>query len=184
MKKIFAALLCLLTFSAFAQQKPTDLDKSPMDMSYAPANYPILKMNGKITDPPVVRVIYGRPQKTGRRIFGGIVNYNQVWRMGANEATEIEFFRNVKIGGKTIAKGRYSMYAICNESKWTVIINSEKDIWGLSYSEKKDVLRMDVPVKISDASVEAFTIYFEDMKGGTNLNILWDSVKVVLPINY
>ncbi len=184
MKNFIPALFCILSLSAFAQQKPTDLDKSPMDMSYAPVNYPILKMNGKVANPPVARVIYGRPQKTGRQIFGGIVNYNQVWRMGANEATEIEFFKNVKIGGKTIAKGRYTMYAICNESKWTLIFNTEKDIWGLSYNEKKDVLRTDVPVKITDSPVEAFTIYFEDMKGGSNLNILWDSVKVVLPINY
>ena len=184
MKRIFPALLCFLPFCAFAQQKPTDLDKSPMDMSYAPANYPISKMNGKAVSPPVARVIYGRPQKAGRQIFGGIINYNQVWRMGANEATEIEFFKNVKIDGKSVAKGRYSMYAICNESKWTIIINSEKDIWGLSYNQKKDILRIDVPVQNPDNLTEAFTIYFEDIKGGANMNIIWDSVKVALPIAY
>ncbi|HRI21421.1 MAG TPA: DUF2911 domain-containing protein [Panacibacter sp.] len=184
MKRFFPALLCLLSFSVFAQQKPTDLDKSPMDMSYEPANYPILKMNGKAGDQPIARVIYGRPQKTGRQIFGGIVNYNQVWRMGANEATEIEFFKNVKIDGKTVAKGRYSMYAICNENKWTIILNTEKDIWGLSYNQKKDILRTDVPVKNTDSPVEAFTIYFDEVKGGANMNILWDSVRVALPISF
>ena len=68
-KKAITVLSCALSLSAFAQQKPTDLDKSPMDMSYAPQNYPILKMNGKIADQPVARIIYGRPQKAGRTIF-------------------------------------------------------------------------------------------------------------------
>lgn len=184
MKKNFLALFCLLSLNILAQQKPTDLDKSPMDMSYSPQNYPILKMNGKITDPPLARVIYGRPQKAGRLIFGGIISYNQVWRLGANEATEIEFFKNVKINGKPLAKGRYSMFAICDTGKWTIIFNNDKDIWGLAYNQKKDALRVDVPVINTDAIAEAFTIYFEDVKGGTNFTVLWDSVKVSLPITY
>ncbi len=184
MKKNFAAIFCLLSLFSLAQQQPTELDKSPMDMSYSPPNYPILKMNGKITEQPVARVIYSRPQKTGRVIFGGVVTYNQVWRLGANEATEIEFFKNVKINGKTLAKGRYSLYAICTETKWTIIFNTEKDIWGLAYNQKKDALRVDTPVQNIDTIVEAFTMYFEDMNGGTKLNILWDKVKVALPINF
>lgn len=153
-------------------------------MSYSPQNYPILKMNGKVADAPAVRVIYGRPQKAGRLIFGGIVSYGQLWRLGANEATEIEFFKNAKIAGKPLAKGRYSMFAICDTGKWTIIFNSDKDIWGLAYNQKKDVLRVDVPVTNADAIAEAFTMYFEDVKGGANLTILWDSVKVSLPITF
>src|SRR5215813_1619409 len=124
MNKICLILFCLLSISSFAQQKPTDLDKSPLDISYSPSNYPILKMNGKVKDAPNVRVIYSRPQKLGREIFGIIVTYDQVWRLGANEATEIEFFKNVKINGRTIAKGRYTLYAICTDSVWTIILNS------------------------------------------------------------
>src|ERR1700741_4977067 len=98
MKRLFACLLLLMSsFLANAQQKPTDLDKSPMDMSYYPQNYPNLKMNGKVNDAPIARVVYSRPQKNGRQIFGGIVKYGEVWRLGANEDTEIEFFRNVKL---------------------------------------------------------------------------------------
>lgn len=184
MKKISTVLFIFIAFAATAQQKPTDLDKSPADISYCPANYPILKMNGKTTDAPVARVIYSRPQKAGRVIFGGIVSYNQVWRLGANEATEIEFFRNVKIGDKTLSKGRYSMYAICTETKWTILFNSEKDIWGLSYNPKKDVLRVDEPVQQNDAPVESFTMYFEDMKNLSNLIIVWDTIKISIPISY
>ncbi len=184
MKKVFVAVFYLLSLSSFAQQQPTELDKSPMDMSYSPPNYPILKMNGKITEQPVARVIYSRPQKAGRVIFGGIVSYGQIWRLGANEATEIEFFKNVKINGRTLPKGRYTLYAICTDTKWTIIFNTEKDIWGLAYNEKKDALRIDAPVQNINTPVEVFTMYFEDMKGGTTLNMLWDNVKVALPIYF
>ncbi|HRH61648.1 MAG TPA: DUF2911 domain-containing protein, partial [Chitinophagaceae bacterium] len=120
MKNFFTAFFLLICCSGFAQQKPTDLDKSPLDYSYCPQSYPILKMNGKAGQPPVARVIYSRPQKAGRQIFGNIVAYNQVWRLGANEATEVEFFRDIKINGTKISKGRYSMYAICSDTAWTL----------------------------------------------------------------
>src|SRR5476649_2988453 len=100
MKSIISFIFLLAAFCAQGQQKPTDLDKSPMDMSYWPPNYPLLKMNGKANELPVGRIIYGRPLKNNRSIFGGIVKYNELWRLGANEATEAEFFSNVKIGGK------------------------------------------------------------------------------------
>jgi len=74
--------------------------------------------------------------------------------------------------------------SICNETKWTLILNNEKDVWGLYYNSKKDVLRTDVPVRNTDNIVEVFTMYFEDVKNGTNLTILWDNVKVVLPISF
>ncbi len=184
MKLFLIAGLLLAGSCLKAQQNPTDLDKSPMDMSYCPANYPILKMNGKTTEPPVARLVYSRPQKSGRVIFGSLVKYGQVWRLGANEATELEFFRNVKINGKTVPKGRYTFYAICQDNKWTLIINKEKDIWGLAYNPNKDLLRVDVPVQQMSTSVEALTMYFETITGGAHLIILWDQVKVVLPISY
>ncbi len=115
MKCLLLSLSLLFSTCLLAQQKPTDLDKSPMDMSYWPANYPILKMSGKAKDVPVARVIYGRPLKNGRDIFGGIIKYNELWRLGANEASEIEFFKNVKIDGKAIPKGRYTLYCIPTE---------------------------------------------------------------------
>ena len=184
MKNLLIPFLLLFTMTAVAQQKPTDLDKSPMDMAYWPANYPILKMTGKITEAPIARIIYSRPQKAGRDIFGGIVGYSQLWRLGANEATEIEFFRSVKLNGKNVPKGRYTMYAICNADKWTIILNSDKYVWGLSYNESKDILRADFPVQKTDESIEAFTMYFENDRNTANLNILWDDTKGVVPFTY
>lgn len=190
MKKLLAALLLSSFFicgSAQAQasfkSKLVILDKSPMDMAYFPANYPVLKIQDKAAEPLVARVIYSRPQKDNRVVFGELIEYNTVWRLGANEATEVEFFKDVKIGGKKLAKGRYTMYAIPTPSKWTVIFNKDTDIWGaFKYDEKKDVLRVDVPVQKLSDQVEAFTIEFNKSAAGADLIIAWDDVSVTLPI--
>jgi hypothetical protein len=159
------------------------LDKSPMDMSYFPVDYPILKTQNKASTPPVARVVYSRPQKDNRIIFGQLVEYNKVWRMGANEATEIEFFKDVSIGGKKVAKGRYTLYAIPSENKWTIILNKDTDTWGaFVYDEKKDVLRTDVPVQLLTTPVDAFSMGFNKTEKGADLSIAWDNVSVNLPI--
>ena len=148
MKTIFSLAFLLACVLVQAQQKPIELDKSPMDMSYWPANYPLLKMSGKAKGAPVARVIYGRPLKNGRAIFGGIIRYNDLWRLGANEATEVEFFQNVRIAGKTVPKGRYTLYCIPSESKWTIIVNKDNFSWGsFTYDAKKDLLRTDIDVE-------------------------------------
>ena len=108
-----------------AQTKLPAVDKSPMDMSYYPVGYPVQKMQGKVIEPLVARVIYSRPQKNGRVVFGELVEYGRVWRLGANEATEIEFFQNVKVGTTKLKKGKYSMYCVPYTDKWTVIINND-----------------------------------------------------------
>ncbi|MEI8073458.1 MAG: DUF2911 domain-containing protein [Bacteroidota bacterium] len=183
MKQLLLSLFLFASISSFAQPKATDLDKSPMDMSYWPANYPILKMSGKAKDQPIARIIYGRPLKNGRTIFGGIINYNEMWRLGANEATEIETFRSIKIGGKILAKGRYTVYCLPKENKWTIIFNKDNFCWGnFTYDSKKDLIRTDIDVEKNTESVEAFTIYFDDTKNGANLIFLWDDIKTSLPI--
>ena len=152
-------------------------------MAYYPANYPVLRIQDKAAEPLLARVIYSRPQKAGRTIYGDLVEYNQVWRMGANEATEIEFFKDVKIAGKKVLKGKYTIYAIVNPTQWTMILNKDTDIWGaFKYDEKKDVVRTTVPVEKLAEAVEAFSIQFDKTTTGTNLVIAWDDVKVALPI--
>jgi hypothetical protein len=182
MKLILCLAFVFATVCTYAQ-KPTDLDKSPMDMSYWPMNYPLSKMTGKAKEMPVARIIYGRPLKNGRTIFGGINRYDELWRLGANEATELELFRNVKIGGKPLSKGRYTLYCIPSEKKWTMIVNKDNYSWGsFTYDVKKDVLRTDIDIDKTNDTVEAFTIYFEETKGGANMVFLWDDVKAVMPI--
>jgi hypothetical protein len=186
MKKIFALTpVLLLAFSiAFSQAKAPATDKSPMDASYYPSNYPVLKIQDKATEPLVARVIYSRPLKNNRVVFGELLEYGKVWRMGANEATEIEFFTNVKINNVKVKKGRYTMYAIPEADKWTIIINSDLDTWGsFKYDEKKDVVRMTVPVQKQTTASESFSMYFEKSTDGFLLNATWDDVKVSLPIS-
>jgi hypothetical protein len=179
----FAFLFMLISGTVNAQQKVTDLDKSPMDMSYWPASYPIAKLNGKVTGLPTARIIYSRPQKNNRTIFEGIIKYDEMWRLGANEATEIEFFKKVNIGNKKIAKGRYTLYCIPTKEKWTLVLNTDNYSWGnYGYDIKKDVIRIDVNVEKNVDVIENFTIYFEETKTGANLIFLWDNVKTILPI--
>lgn len=168
---------------ASAQSIAPAVDKSPMDMSYYPAEYPVLKIQDKATEPLVARVIYSRPQKKGRKVFGDLVAYGQVWRLGANEATEIEFFKDVKIDNKKLKKGRYTIYALVDTGKWTIILNKETDTWGaFKYDSSKDVLRAAVPVQKSTANMEIFSMAFEKSRTGADLVMNWDDVLVRLPI--
>lgn len=183
MKRI-VFIVCTLMASIItnAQMAPADLDKSPMDMSYSPNMYPILRFQGKVNGSPNARVIYSRPQKKGRTIFGGeVVKYNEVWRLGANENTEIEFFKDAILGGKKVAKGRYSMFCLPTADSWTIIINKDTDNWGnFNYNEKQDLLRVTVPTQKID-TLENFTIYFDD---NNNLNMMWDNTKVSVPVSF
>ncbi len=160
------------------------LDKSPMDESYFPANYPILKVEGKISGTPVMRVIYSRPQMKGRKIFGDLIPFGQVWRLGANEATEIEFFTEVRIDQKKVPKGRYTVYAIPYPDTWTLILNRDTDTWGsFHYDSSRDVLRTDIPV-VHFGPTEALTIVFHARGGGATMDIYWDDANVSLPITF
>src|SRR4249919_53307 len=180
MKKItIIAILCWFSMQSFAQlANMPAMDKSPMDMSYYPTGYPVLKIQDKLSEPLIARVVYSRPQKNGRVVFGELVEYNNVWRLGANEATEIEFFKDVKIGTNKLKKGRYTLYAIPTPDKWTIIFNKETDTWGaFKYDPKKDVFRVDVKAEKSSDSAEAFTIMFEKAAIGANLILAWDDMK-------
>ena len=187
MKRIITLILLALGMQATTQittaQLPP-LDKSPMDISYYPVNYPLLKIENKLTEPLALRLIYSRPQLNGRRIFGELQKFGEVWRLGANEATEIEFFKDVKINKTKIKKGRYTLYCIPYADKWTLIVNKDNDIWGaFKYDQLKDVVRMDVPIIKTDTT-EVLTIIFEKSSTGANMQMYWDDVKAVLPIEF
>ncbi|MEO7800932.1 MAG: DUF2911 domain-containing protein [Ginsengibacter sp.] len=179
---VISAFISLQCSAQFATSTLPPLDKSPMDISYYPVNYPILKIQGKITDPLGVRLIYSRPQLNGRRAFGELRELGKLWRLGANEATEIEFYRNIKLAGKVVKKGRYTLYAIPNAGQWTIILNRDIDTWGdFKYDESKDVLRTNVFVAKNEIT-EVLTMIFEKSTSGANLLIYWDDEKVTLPI--
>jgi hypothetical protein len=159
-------------------------DKSPMDMSYYPVDYPKLKMSGNVSDPLIARVIYSRPQKDNRTIFGDLIQYGSIWRLGANEATEIEFFKDVNINNQKVLKGRYVFYCIPYETKWTLVLNSDLFTWGLKIDSTKDAYKFTVPVAKTRFPYEVFTMEFEKADKGAHLVMEWDSAKAALPITW
>lgn len=161
-----------------------NMDKSPMDMIYYPEDFPVLKMSGKVNGNPVARVIYSRPSKDGRKIFGNVVRYGTYWRMGANEGTEIEFFTDVEIYGRRVKKGRYILYCVPYEKKWTLKFNDDLYTWGLRIHSSRDIYSFDIPVEKSANVFEVLTMKFEKSDTGAKLMIGWDSVKAALPFKY
>lgn len=186
MKKIFATavMVCALQFTQAQSWIP--VDKSPMDQIYYPIDYPSKKIKGDLKEPLRMRIIYSRPYKNSRPIFGAdIVPYGKIWRLGANEATEAEFFTNAIIAGKKVPKGRYTLYAIADAVNWTFIINKDTDAWGaFNYDQKKDVARVSVPVITTDQIIESLTINFEKTNTGVNLVAEWDNKMAKLPISF
>lgn len=177
-------LICFgfMLVSLASQAQGSEPDKSPLDISYAPFNYPILKFQGKHPSAmPYARVVYSRPQKNGRTLFGTEIKYNEIWRLGANESTELELFRNANIGGKAVPKGRYTLFCIPTPDKWTIVVNKDNYTWGaFSYKSSNDLVRLSVPVnRITSSPVEYFTMYFNE---SNQLVIMWDDIKVVVPI--
>lgn len=167
------------------------IDKSPMDMIYFPENYPAQKMIDPALANPVARVIYSRPQKKGRPLFtdsssagNAIQHYGHEWRLGANEATEIEFFKPVTINGKQIAQGRYIMYCIPYPDTWKIIFNTNLYSWGLHIDKTKDLAEIDVPVIKNNIEIEYFTMLFQSSASGCDLVMAWGDTKVVLPVNF
>lgn len=167
------------------------IDKSPMDMSYFPEDYPQQKMMTPDMPNPVARVIYGRPQKNGRTLFADtsvtlnvIQHYGKEWRMGANEATEIEFFKEVSIGAKKIPAGRYIMYCIPYPDKWKIILNRNLYSWGLHIDKTKDLAEIELPVIKNNMVIEYFSMLFQNSTYGCELVMAWGNVKVVMPVNF
>lgn len=159
------------------------LDISPMDIIYFPIDFPVLKMTKGAPELPVARVIYSRPHKQGRKIFGGLLKYGEPWRLGANEATEIELFQPLHIQGKTVAKGRYILYCVPTETKWTIVFNTNIYTWGLKQTAKKDVYRFDIPSQKTTNNIENFTILFQGEAPNASLLIAWDDVEARLPFS-
>ena len=149
MKTKLILLFTLVTFITCGQSSPTE------------------KASGKI-DGVSVSIEYSSPRAKGRTIYGGLVPYGEVWRAGANKNTTIEFSDNVKINGKSLAKGKYGFFVIPQESgAWTAIFNKKNDAWGhFSYDKSEDALRIKVDASyLKDAKENlAYRVQEKDIK--------------------
>lgn len=160
------------------------VDKSPLDISYYPADYPILKMTKAINTPPLARVLYSRPHLQGRRLFPDVLKYDVPWRLGANESTELDLYRDAYIQGQKVKAGRYILYCIPHSKQWTIVLNSNIDSWGLQQDTTKDITRFTIPVKQTSSRLEFFTMIFEKTSYGAELLISWDSTEARLTFSF
>lgn len=159
------------TLESTAQEFPR-LDASPMDISIA--------RNDDMS--PLIRVIYSRPQKRNRIIFGDLVPFGKVWRTGANEATELEIYKPLMFGSQIITPGTYTLYTIPKEKEWVVIINCDTNAWGAyNYEESMDLARITVDSKSAAATIESLSMAFKPTSNGVSLMIGWDDRFIEVP---
>jgi hypothetical protein len=174
-----ASLLFLAATPALAQKSipPAKAPVSPLQMAAK-----------KLDDTTYVKVTYHSPRiqdpKTGqkRAIFGKLVPYGEVWRLGANAATELTTTGDLELAGQRLPAGTYALFTIPQADKWTLIVNKDVGQWGAyKYNKDNDVLRVDVPAKKSADTHEALTIAFDEK--GTALNISWENAQVSVPVS-
>ena len=134
---------------------------------------------------PNIKVVYSQPSKRGRVIFGGagsLQPYGQIWRVGANEATEITFAKDGTFGGQPVKAGTYTLWAIPGEKEWSVILNTDTHFWGTQHEEHKakDILTIKVAPKKTPAVIETMAIRFDKK----DMIIEWDQTQIVIPVHF
>jgi hypothetical protein len=174
MKIWLSLLFCVIWSPALHAQEALDAKQSPLA---------VISMRYKDA---YVKITYSQPHKRGRTVFGDLVPYNQVWRTGANEATEITCTKDIMIKDQILKAGTYSFFTIPGKEKWVIIINSDIGLWGsYNYNEKQDVMRVEVNAeKINDVVYEPFTMKFDQKNEVADLLLFWDNVKVTVPLKF
>lgn len=127
-------------------------------------------------DGNTVTIDYSRPSMRTRKIFGGLVPYDQVWRTGANAATSLKTSVDLNIGGTNVPKGSYTIYSLPGMNQWQLIINKQVGQWGTEYDQKQDLARIPMKVTQRSAGLEMFTISFDKMGGdAATLKLEWEN---------
>ncbi|MEO8881482.1 MAG: DUF2911 domain-containing protein [Gemmatimonadaceae bacterium] len=137
-------------------------------------------------DGGTVKICYGRPNVRGRPIMGGLVPYDQPWRLGADEATAIYVPFRAKIAGVKVEPGWYSLYVIPTAKEWQIVVNSDAKRWGVDIDAKvraKDVGTGTVPSAKNAAPVEALTIALsKDSPSKATIDVQWADTEVRIPV--
>lgn len=131
-----------------------------------------------------VTITYSRPNMNGRKIFGGLQPFGEVWRTGANEATTIQFKDEVSVAGHQVPAGKYALFTIPGKDEWTIIINKTANQWGAySYKQADDLLRFTVKPQTLKSAVETFTIQFQNVRESSmELHLMWENTDVSIPM--
>jgi hypothetical protein len=171
---LVAAILYTVSSSA---QGFDQLDSAPHDISYY--------RESRVTK-PLVKVIYGRPTiKTEDKIFGNKIPYNEIWRTGANEATEIKIYKDVLFGDRIVSAGTYVLYTIPGENQWEIILSSNTDVLGaFQYDSIFDVARIVVPTGKAE-KIQTFSIGFKKQsEDNITMTFAWGSTRVKVPLDF
>ena len=147
-----------------------------MDKSQRPS--PPASASCKLPDGKTIKTDYSSPHMKGRKIYGGLVPFGQVWRAGANEATTLVTDANLTVGGKDVPAGSYTLFVIPNPEKWTLIINKKTGEWGIPYKyESEELARVDMKVSNLPSPLENFTITYQPSSAGCTLGMEWDTTR-------
>jgi hypothetical protein len=158
----------LFTAAAFAQGRPSPSASATCDLG-----------GGK-----TVKTDYSSPRVKGRKIFGDLVPFGQVWRTGANEATTFVASSDIMVGGKAVPAGSYTIFTVPGADKWTLIVNKKTGEWGIPYKyESDELVRADMSVSKLPAPVENFTIAYDKSAGGCTLRIDWATTRASVNIS-
>ena len=131
----------------------------------------------------IIKTDYSSPRMKGRKIYGDLVPFGEVWRAGANEATTFVTSTDVSVGGKTVPAGSYTVFAVPNPDKWTLIVNKKTGEWGIPYTYEADELaRVDMKVSKLPSPVENFTISYEKSGGVCTLHMDWETTRASVDI--
>ena len=144
---------------------------------------PAAKATCTLADGKTVTVDYSSPRAKGRKIYGGLVPYGEVWRTGANEATTFVTTSDVMVGGTHVPAGSYTIFTIPNKDKWTLVISKKTGEWGIPYpGADSDLARVDMKASALPSAVENFSIAFDKTAGGCALRIDWETTRASVDI--
>jgi hypothetical protein len=179
MRKVLATsvVLCfafVLSAGLLQAQDMKDKSKRPSP----PANATLDLGGGKS-----VSIDYSSPRAKGRKIYGDLVPYGKVWRAGANESTTFVTTADLNVGGTTVPAGAYTLFAIPDKDKWTLVISKKTGEWGTDYpGPSNDLARIDMKVSALPSPVENYTMSFEKSGMGGTLNIDWENTRASVSI--
>lgn len=167
------------------KHEPIDVDEVAKRMSKKPKigiPSPEAKVHF-IVENDTIRLSYGRPYKRGRKIFGGIVPYDSVWRTGAGDPTKISLPYDVRFGKILVPKGEYSLYTIPGEKEWTLLFNTDLKQWPTEPDRSKDFAMIPMNINRAQKQTDQFTITIEPRKEGGVIRLFWDETEVDAPFN-
>ncbi len=178
MRKQFAVLaVACLTLGLMAV-----LGSAQMDKASRPS--PAAKASCALADGKTITIDYSSPRAKGRKIYGGLVPYGEVWRAGANEATTFVTTTDLMVGGTHVPAGNYTIFAIPNKDKWTLVISKKTGEWGTQYpGPSEDLARIDMKVSALPAAVENFAIAFDKTASGCTLRMDWEMTRASVDIS-